>query len=75
MTSPSAKLAAVVAYRDSLRGIIPQLKAIEARLPDGHDASPLHEAMKFYGAVADDLTKILNGEDLKPFRIEGVIPQ
>ena len=61
-------------YRDSLGFMVPQLESIIDRLPPGLDPTGLQDAMKFYGQVSNDLTKIINGEQLEKFLIEGEIP-
>jgi hypothetical protein len=61
-------------YRDMLRGLIPQLKEVEARLAPGVDPTPLRDGMRFYGLIATDLTKVLNGEAMERFRVEGILP-
>jgi hypothetical protein len=62
-------------YRDSLGFMAPQLESIIDRLPPGSDPSALKDAMKFYSEVANDLTRLLKGERLEKFLIEGEIPQ
>jgi len=61
-------------YRDSLAFMPPQLQDIIDRMPADADTTPIGDAIRFYSEVANDLTKILNGEELKRFRIEGQLP-
>jgi hypothetical protein len=62
-------------YRDSMGFMAPQLESIIDRLPPGLDPTGLRDAMKFYSEVTNDLTKLLKGERLEKFLIEGEIPQ
>jgi hypothetical protein len=61
-------------YRDSMGFMAPQLESIIDRLPAGMDPTGLRDAQKFYSEVANDLTKLLNGERLEKFLIEGELP-
>jgi hypothetical protein len=64
-----------------LDAYIANLKSIEIQLTDaasvieaqGEDASPLREGAKLYGLIAEDLRKVLEGEKLEEFRVEGEI--
>ena len=53
----------------------PQLQDIIDRLPPGTDPTPLNDAIRFYTQVSVDLTKVLKGEALENFRIEGMLPE
>lgn len=57
-------------YRDSLRSQADQLDAIGASLGTGE----LAEASRFMRVVADDLTTMLDGGELRAFVITGVMP-
>lgn len=61
-------------YRDSMGFMSPQLESIIDRLPPGMDPTGLKDAMKFYTEVTNDLTRLLKGERLEKFLIEGEIP-
>lgn len=61
-------------YRDALGFMAPQLESIIDRLPSGVDPQGLKDAMRFYSEVTNDLTRVLNGERLKKFRIEADLP-
>lgn len=61
-------------YRDSMGLMAPQLQDIIDRLPPGTEVGHLEDAMKFYAHVANDLTKLLNGEELPRFVVEGQLP-
>lgn len=61
-------------YRDSMGFMAPQLESIVDRLPPGLDPTGLRDAMKFYSEVTNDLTRLINGERLEKFLIEGEIP-
>lgn len=58
-------------YRDAMiqtrRGLLLLADAIEKR---DHDATIVRSGTEYYKHVIDDLTKILDGEELKPFAIE-----
>ena len=64
-------------YSKATRGLIPQLKGVLAQVPEvaitvsSHTA--LNDAIRLYQVVADDLDKILRGEELQRWRIEGEI--
>lgn len=62
-------------YRDSMGFMAPQLESIIDRLPPGMDPTGLQDAMKFYSEVTGDLTKLIKGERLQKFLIEGEIPR
>lgn len=65
----------VVEYRDNLLSIRGQvlLLADQIEKRDG-DAQLLRDAAKFYNLVADDLTKVIEGEQLERFEVSGVLP-
>lgn len=64
-------------YAKATRGLVPQLKGILALTPEqaihvsSHTA--LNDAIRLYGLFADDLDKLVRGEELQKFRIEGVL--
>ncbi|QNJ56014.1 hypothetical protein SEA_RASPUTIA_124 [Microbacterium phage Rasputia] len=48
---------------------------MEERFPDEAQTSELRATAKVQAILADDLEKLLNGEELSGWKIEGVIPQ
>ena len=64
-------------YVDSLRSVYGQMNetaiAIEFRYGKSANTEPLRDGMKLYSAIADDLQKLLDGKELQPFVITGVI--
>lgn len=64
-------------YAAATRGIVPQLEQLlpltsnDPMVVPGHTA--LKDAIRVYGLFADDLDKILAGEELKPFMVTGEI--
>lgn len=62
----------LVEYRDSLRGMVPQLELV-AQLAEaaGRDAAPIRDGIRLHTIIADDLTKIIDGEELKTFVVTG----
>jgi len=61
----------VMAYRLNLMGLADQLEELAGQL--GPNGAPLLDGVKFYRLVADDLDKVIRGEDLKPFAVTGEI--
>jgi len=60
------------AYIANLASIVGQLSDLADQIElVGGDTTPLRDGIKLYGLVADDLTRIVNGERLGEFRIEG----
>lgn len=69
----------VVAYSLNLRSIAAQLTDIVTQVEAvRQDVNPqtqeLRDSIKLYGLVADDLDKIVNGEELQTFIITGTLP-
>jgi len=64
-------------YATSMRALPPQLEELLALTSDRPivipGQTPLKDAIRLYGLFADDLEKILAGEELKPFLVEGTI--
>jgi hypothetical protein len=64
-------------YATSMRNLPPQLEELlplTSNAPimvPGHTA--LKDAIRLYGIFADDLEKILAGEELRPFLVEGTL--
>lgn len=64
-------------YAKATRGLVPELKSILALTPEvgivvsSHTA--LNDTIRLYGLFADDLDKIVRGEELNPFRIEATL--
>lgn len=64
-------------YATSMRNLPPQFEELlpltsnEPILVPGDTA--LKDAIRLYSLFADDLEKILRGEELKPFLVEGTI--
>jgi len=64
-------------YATSMRAIVPQLEELlplvsdEPILVPGN--APLKDGIRVYALFADDLDKILAGEELKPFLVEGTL--
>ena len=52
----------------------PQLQDIIDRLQPGMDPTGLQDAIKFYTQVTIDLTNLVNGVELKGFKITGEMP-
>lgn len=76
MTSDERPLSARLdAYITNLQSIADQgeyvAQAVNAKT--GADTQPLIDMANLQRLIADDLTKIVNGEKLSEFRIEGVI--
>jgi len=64
----------VMAYRLNLMGIADQMEELAALLQqDGRDGSPLLDGVKLYRLVADDLDKVIRGEELRPFMVSGEV--
>lgn len=78
-TTPRSLEVRVTEYRDNLVSIASQMDELAARVA-GHvingkpaDTAPLQEGAKLYRTIAEDITKIIAGEDLKEFIVEGTI--
>lgn len=66
--------ARVDAYIANLESIEQQMTTAAAQVEAfGADGSPLRDGAKFYSIVREDLRKVLEGEELTPFSVEGWI--
>ena len=79
MTARSVEVR-ITEYRDNLVNIARQMDdvaaAVAGKVIDGRVANtePLLEGAKLYRTIADDLTKVIAGEELKGFVVTGEIP-
>jgi hypothetical protein len=71
MTDPKVILERVTDYRDSLLHLVDQLGTLAAQLPE---PGILQDGIKLYSLVAGDLTTLLQGKELKPFMVTGILP-
>jgi hypothetical protein len=64
-------------YAEATRALNPQMIAVaeaaEAKFGKAANTEPLRDAARLYELIANDLDKILAGEELTPFRVEGVL--
>ena len=67
----------LIEYKDSLSSVVGQLSELIYQLEFKHGANahtdPLKDGIKFYTIVANDLQKIIDGEELKTFKVTGMI--
>lgn len=66
-------------YTANLRSIADQLDVViqqveSVRMDENPETQPLRDSIKLYRLVADDLVKILAGEELRGFVITGELP-
>lgn len=81
MTTPRSLEVRITEYRDNLLSIadqlVPLIQQVEVAAADldvpAH-VGPLHDAVKLYRIVADDLTKVISGEELGIFAVNGTLP-
>ncbi len=59
-------------YRDNLLVISEQFKKIKGLLDErGLDSSALKDPIELYQIIGDDLTRVINGEELQKFTVTG----
>ena len=59
-------------YRDSLLGIAEQFREVKALLNKRElDSSALDDPIELYQSIANDLTKVINGDELPLFTVLG----
>lgn len=81
MTDPDLRPlpARLDAYIANLQSIASQLDELRVNLErsqlkvDGSGIDELGRTVGMYRAIADDLTKVVNGEKLTEFRVEGTL--
>lgn len=61
--------------RTTSAGLLRIADEMDARFPTESQTGELRTTATVQAIVADDLEKMLNGEELKGWSIEGVIPQ
>ena len=64
----------VIEYRNSLLSVADQIDTIARTLAEAgktDNIGPLNETARHNRGIADDLTMIINGEELLSFRLEG----
>lgn len=63
----------ITEYRDNLLSIADQLQTvIDQVAAQGHPIDPtLPDGVKLYRLIGEDLTKVIAGEELKPFAVTG----
>jgi hypothetical protein len=71
----------ITEYRDNLRSIagqidvaVTQIEKTPAAIENPDSMQALRESVRLYNLIADDLTKVINGEELNRFAITGEIP-
>lgn len=57
---------------DQLDDVIQQVEAV--RMDENPETQPLRDSIKLYRLIADDLDKVLAGEELRGFVITGELP-
>jgi len=75
---PRPLIVRLAEYATSLRttaaGMVDAAEKIEAKYGvKAANTEPLRDGIRLYGLFADDLDKLLRGEELNPFVIEGEV--
>jgi hypothetical protein len=63
-------------YATAMRSTAEQMDALATHLLSVHpdnDVAPIREGVRLYLLFADDLDKLVAGEELKPFIVTGVL--
>lgn len=64
----------ITEYRDNLLSLGEQLLATSKQM-GAAEPNPLTDGARLYELIAGDLTKVIAGEELEGFAVEGVLPR